>query len=154
MTVQFGKDYSSMKKLFISITLAVIACLCMFSFTSCVESMIQDKEKAFINDFFAAISDENYSEAETFLHPERPADLETFFLNVEDKTDIDFQNGIEIEKYTGVSSAKYDSTVNGSTCEITLRANVGNEKVTFIIEIVNNDNGYGIYNLDVESKKP
>ena len=138
-----------MKSLFRSILLVSIACLCVFSFASCGNGIKGDEAKAFINDFFAAIAAEDYDKAESLLHPERPADLEAFLLNVEKERNVDFQAGIEIEKYTGFSAALYDTTVGGSTYELTMRTNVGDNKVTFTIEIVKNENGYGIYNLDI-----
>ena len=140
-----------MKSLFRNILLVSIACLCIFSLVSCGNGIKGDEAKAFINDFFAAIVAEDYDKAESFLHPERPADLETFLLNVETNENVDFQAGIEIEKYTGVSSSLYDSTVDGSRYELTMRTKVGNKKVTFTIEIVKNENGYGIYNLDLDT---
>ena len=70
---------------------------------------------------------------------------------VEKEKDVDFQAGIEIEKYTVFSSSLYDSTVDGSTYELTMRTKVGDKKVIFTIEIVNNENGYGIYNLDLDT---
>ena len=93
--------------------------------------------------------DEDYSKAEALLHPERPAELENFFLSIEEEKSIDFQEGIEIKKYTGFSSSYYDSTVDGSTYELTMETTVGAKTVEFTIEIVKNENGYGIYNLDL-----
>ena len=127
------------------------AFLFVCSFTSCGNGIKGDEAKAFINDFFAAIVTEDYDKAESFLHPDRPADLETFLLDVEKEKDVDFQAGIEIEKYTGFSSSMYDSTVNGSTYELTMRTKVGDKTVKFKIEIVKNETGYGIYNLDLEA---
>ena len=140
-----------MKGLFRNILLVSIACLCVFSFVSCGNGIKGDEAKAFINDFFVAIVSEDYDKAESFLHPERPADLETFLLNVEKDENVDFQAGIEVERYTGFSSALFDSTVNGSTYELTVLTKVGDKKVIFTIEIVNNKNGYGIYNLDLDT---
>ena len=140
-----------MKGLFRNILLVSIACLCVFSFVSCGNGIKGDEAKAFINDFFVAIVSEDYDKAESFLHPERPADLETFLLHVEKEENVDFQAGIEIEKYTGFSSSLYDSTIDGSTYELTMRTKVGDKKVIFTIEIVNNENGYGIYNLDLDT---
>ena len=94
-----------MKSLFKNILLVSIACLCVFSFVSCGNGIKGDEAKAFINDFFVAIVAEDYDKAESFLHSERPADLETFLLNVEKEENVDFQAGIEIEKYTGFSSS-------------------------------------------------
>ena len=140
-----------MKQQFRRILIILVACLCAFSFASCGNGIKGDEAKAFINDFFAAIVAEDYDKAESFLHPERPADLETFLLNVEKEENIDFQAGIETEKYTGFSSSLYDSTVDGSTYELTMRTKIGDKKVKFTIEIVNNKNGYGIYNLDLDT---
>ena len=140
-----------MKHFFRRILMILVTCLCIFSFASCGKGIRGDEAKAFINDFFAAVVAEDYDKAESFLHPERPADLETFLLNVETEENVDFQAGIEIEKYTGVSASLYDSTVDGSRYELTMRTKVGDQKVTFTIEIVKNDNGYGIYNLDIDT---
>ena len=143
-----------MKSIFSKTLVILLACICAFSLISCVngaKGINGDEAKAFISDFFAEIVAENYVEAESYLHPERPADLETFLLGIEEEESIDFQAGIEIEKYTGFKSSFYDSSVGGSTYELTIRTKVGDEKVSFTIEIVNNENGYGIYNLDIDT---
>ena len=140
-----------MKHVFKKILAITITCVFVCSLASCGNGIKGEEAKAFINDFFVAIVSEDYDKAESFLHPERPADLETFLLNVEKEENVDFQAGIEIEKYTGFSSSLYDSTVDGSTYELTMRTKVGDKKVIFTIEIVNNENGYGIYNLDLDT---
>ena len=140
-----------MKHLFKKLLAITVACLCVCSLASCGNGIKGDEAKALINDFFAAIVAEDYDKAESFLHPERPADLEAFLLNVEQEENVDFQAGIEIEKYTGFSSSMYDSTVNGSTYELTMRTKVGDKAIKFTIEIVKNENGYGIYNLDLDT---
>ena len=139
-----------MKHLFKKLLAIAVACLCVCSLASCGNGIKGDEAKALINDFFVAIVAEDYDKAESFLHPERPADLEAFLLNVEQEENVDFQAGIEIEKYTGFSSSMYDSTVNGSTYELTMRTKVGDKAIKFTIEIVKNENGYGIYNLDLD----
>ncbi|MBE6598960.1 MAG: hypothetical protein E7638_05915 [Ruminococcaceae bacterium] len=133
------------------LTALIICCTCLASFASCSGGIDGDRAKAFINDFFAAIVEEDYQKAETFLHPERPCDLKTFFISVEEETSLDFQAGIIIERYKGLSAAYYDSTVGGSTYELTMKTNVGESTVDFTIEIVQNQNGYGIYNLDIDT---
>lgn len=140
-----------MKRVFRNILLAMVCCFCILSLASCSGGIKGDDAKAFIDDFFAVIVAEDYDNAETFLHPERPADLETFLLGVEEDQNIDFQAGIEIEKYIGFSSSLYDSTVGGSRYELTMRTKVGDKEVKFIIEIVKNESGYGIYNLNLDT---
>ena len=140
-----------MSKLFRNVMISVAFCLCIFSLVSCGMGINGGEAKEFIRDFFDAVVAEDYEKAEEFLHPDRPADLELFFLSIEEEEDLDFQEGIEIEKYTGFSSSLYDSTVGGSTYELTMRAKVGERDVVFTIEIVQNDNGYGIYNFDLNA---
>lgn len=140
-----------MKHLFKKLLAITIACLFVFSLSSCGNGIKGDEAKAFINDFFSAVVAEDYDKAEEFLHPDRPADLETFFLNIEKKETVDFQAGIVIEKYTGFSTSLYDSTVDGSRYELTMRTKVGDKTVDFTIELVKNATGYGIYNLDLDT---
>ena len=140
-----------MKRIFKQLLIFTLCLTCLFSFASCSGGIKGDEAKAFIRDFFDAIVAEDYAQAETFLHPERPGDLEAFFLNIEEEETIDFQAGITVERYTGISAAYYDSSVAGSTYELTMRTKVGEKTVKFTIEIVKNENGYGIYNLDVDT---
>lgn len=140
-----------MKRIFRMIVAIMIACLFVSSLVSCGNGIKGDDAKVFINDFFAAIVAEDYDKAEGFLHPERPADLEPFLQNVEKQANVDFQAGIVIEKYTGFSSSLYDSSVDGSTYELIMRAKVGDKQVRFTIEIVKNEIGYGIYNFDIDT---
>ena len=129
----------------------IICCLSILMFSSCSGGIDKNKAKNFINDFFDEVVAENYENAETFLHPERPGDLRSYFLNIENNTDLDFQNGIQIERYTGYSSTYYDSTVGGSTLELNIRVRIGDNTADFTIEIVQNKAGYGIYNLNIDT---
>lgn len=140
-----------MKKALRILSVLMIVCLCALPLSACEGGIKGDEAKAFINDFFAAIVAEDYETAEGMLHPQRPADLKAFLQTVEEKEGVDFQNGIEIERYTGFSSSYYDSTVDGSTYELTMRTKVGEKTVRFVVEIVKNDAGYGIYNLNIDT---
>ena len=140
-----------MKKMLKNTIFTIVLCLCIFLLTACKGGIKGSEAKAYINDFVIAVADEDYSKAETMLHPERPADLENFFVNIEKEKNIDFQEGIEIKRYTGFYSALYDSTIKGSSYELTMRTLVGEKPVEFTIEIVKNEAGYGIYNLDLNT---
>lgn len=140
-----------MKKLLRNIVFCIVLSVCILLFSSCSGGIKGSEAKAHINEFFAAIVDEDYSNAENLLHPERPADLNEFFASIEEAEGIDFQEGIEIERYTGFSSALYDSTVKGSTYELTMNTTIGEKKVEFTIEIVKNEAGFGIYNFDLNA---
>ena len=132
-------------------SLLVILCLaCMLSLLACSGGIKGEDAKATINAFFDAIAQEDYTAAEALLHPDRPADLEAYLTTVEADSGIDFQAGIVIEDYTGVSISYYDSTVDGSTYELRMQTMVGTEEVDITIEVVKNDAGYGIYNLTID----
>ena len=122
----------------------------LFSLVSCSGGIDTDEAKAFIGDFFEAVADGDYEKAETFLHPERSSDLDMFFSAVESSEGLDFQEGIVIEKYVGFSYTYYSTVIGGSAYELTMETKVGEREVGFVIEIVQNDNGYGIYHLDIE----
>lgn len=121
----------------------------VIALSACSGGISGDEAKSFINDFFETVETGDYTAAEAFLHPERPADLQAFLEGIEQEKNIDFST-IEIEKYTGIKSAVYDSTVDGSTYSLKMKLSVSGQTVNTEIEIVKNDNGYGIYNLDID----
>ena len=55
------------------------------------------------------------------------------------------------EKYVGFSYTYYSTVIGGSAYELTMETKVGEREVGFVIEIVQNENGYGIYHLDIET---
>ena len=136
-----------MKKLLRNILFCVALSACVFLLASCGGGIKGADAKAHIQEFFAAIGSEDYSKANSLLHPERPADLKSFFESIEAAKSIDFQEGIQIKRYTGFSSAVYDGTVKGATYALTMQVTVGNKNTEFTIEIVRNDAGFGIYNI-------
>ena len=131
--------------------LAMLVCVCAAILPSCKGGIDRDEAKEVINEFFSCIVAEDFEGAQGYLHPERPAELKPFLESVEADTGVDFQEGIIIERYSNFSSAYYDSSVGGSTYELTMITSVGESKVKFTIELVQNDNGYGIYNLDIDT---
>ncbi len=140
-----------MKKLFKG-TVLFIACLALIlSLASCGKGVNASEAKVFIGEFLDAVEAEDYQKAETYLHPDVTQDLEEYLSTVESNKNIDFQAGIEIEKYTGFSSSLYHSKVNGARYETTFKASVGDATVTFTVEVVQNDNGYGIYNINIDT---
>jgi hypothetical protein len=119
--------------------------------SSCGGGIKGDEAKQWVRDFLVAIEEEDYESAESYLHPERPADMEEWFLFVEEEKELDFQKGIEIQYEEFVSSAYYDSTVSGSTYELGIEARVGEKTVYILIELVKNENGFGIYNFQLNT---
>ena len=134
-----------------SILVFIICFSWIFLLASCGEGINRDEADIFIENFLEAVAAKDYDNAEQFLHPERPADLESFFVNIEMNEGVDFGEGIEIKKRTAFSSSYYDSTVGGSRYQPTLSVKIGENTAEMIIEIVKNEKGYGIYNLDINT---
>ncbi len=127
-------------------TLALLLC---FSLVGCGSAIKGDEAKAHVEDFLAQVEKGDYAAAAEYLHPDRPADPEAFFTGLEADWDVDFQSGIEIVRYTGFSSATYDSTVGGAAYTLKFDAKVSGKPLAMEIELVRNDEGFGIYNLDI-----
>ena len=132
--------------------ISVVLCLSLFTvlLSSCSGGINSDEAKSHINSFLAEIETGDYQAASTYLHVDRPANLELFFEGIEKDKGIEFQQIITVKKYTGVSSSYYDSTVGGSTYSLDMVIVVGDDELKLSVEIVKNDNGFGIYNLDID----
>ncbi len=127
----------------------ILAFMIVFSFSACSGGISGDEAKAHINEFLEKVEGEDYAAAEEFLHPERPANLQEFFEALENEKNVDFSS-INIEKYTGFKSSWYKSSVGGSSYISTMNVSVSEKIIQMEIEIVKNDNGYGIYSLDID----
>ena len=93
---------------------------------------------------------EDYTSAEVFLHPDHPAGLQAYFEGIEQAQNLDF-SGTEIEEYTDFRAADYDIRVGGASDRLTVKLSVSGQTVVVKIRVVNNANGYGIYDLDIPS---
>ncbi len=122
----------------------------LITLTSCIKS---DDTKTTISGFLAAVENEEYAIAVTKFHPERKPDLESFFVAIENDKGVDFQEGISIKRYTGFESSAYNSDVDGSLYSTTAEIKIGTVEGTFSVEIVDNDAGYGIYNITIDIDK-
>lgn len=136
----------TIKKILITL---VICCFCISLLASCSGGIDTDEAKVLVKDFLAAIAVEDYEKAETLLHPELDIDLKDSFGKIENAKNIDFQQGVIIERYTGFNYTYYSTSIGGSSYEMTMQAKVGNTSVEIVVAVIKNDNGYGIYSLTV-----
>ncbi len=120
--------------------------LLVLGLTSCISG---DIAQGTIESFVEAVESGDYDTAKTYLHPDRPVDLATYFERIESEKNVDFSSGFEIVKYTGVKSSYHDSSVDGSTYETTARVKIGDTEAELTVEIVENGSGYGIYNFEL-----
>ena len=133
-----------MKKVLI---LAVALILC-FALIGCGKET--DKAKETAEGFLSSIASGDFENAKTYLHPDRAINIEKYFNDYEAWSGVDFQKGIKVKKYTEYSYSVYDSDVNGSEYELEIRISVGGKTLEINIDVVRNDNGYGIYEIDLD----
>jgi hypothetical protein len=117
--------------------------------SACSGGISGDDAKSFVNDFLSTVADGDYAKAESFLHPDRPADLQNFFESIEKEKNVDFSI-IKFERYTGFESSVYNSAVDGSMYSIEMDISVSDRAADLEVELVRNDNGYGIYEIDID----
>ena len=135
-------------KRFTFILLVLVFATFMFGCTENKVSRGEAKEQ--VNLLIDAISNGNFEEAEKLLHPSEQVDLEAYFNEAEKEYGVDFQSGIELVKYTNFSSSLYDSEVQGGDYELDAIIKVGTKRLELTVEVVRNDLGFGIYEIDID----
>lgn len=139
-----------MKKLFKRGVLLCLLLVAALLLASCSGGIDTDKAKADARDFLTLVENGNYTGAATYLHPDRAGDLAAYFTRVEEREHVDFSAGIEILSESGVSYAYYDSDIEGSTYELDLDVRIGGVRAEIEIKFVENDRGYGVYNIEID----
>lgn len=120
-------------------------------FVSCSGGIDKDSAKLFIGDFLEVVSSGDFETAESYLHPDCLIDLEKVLDRMENEENVDFQEGITVERYVGFSSSYYDSSVDGSRYALTMKVLVGYKAMTVTVTVAQNGNGYGIWAFETGS---
>ena len=103
-------------------------------------------------DFAEELSEEDFAEAIEYLHPDCNMSLSAFssFINSkEESLGVDFSQGVTLEGRVSMRNALHDSDYGGSVYEFEYRASIGEKSVYALFVIVDNEQGYGIYNFDL-----
>lgn len=134
-------------KVIISVILVLVLSL---SLISCGDRVKKNEAKETAEAFLSAIAGGDFESAKSYLHPEKPLDLQKYFDAIEGRVGVDFQAGIELKRYTEYSSSVYESEVDGSEYDLEANIIVDGVAFEFSVEIVRNDLGYGIYSFEVD----
>jgi hypothetical protein len=134
-------------KVIISVILVLVLSL---SLISCGDRVKKNEAKETAEAFLSAIAGGDFESAKSYLHPEKPLDLQKYFDAIEGRVGVDFQAGIELKRYTDYSSSVYESEVDGSEYDLEANIIVDGVAFEFSVEIVRNDLGYGIYSFEVD----
>ena len=133
--------------------LPIMLLLLVAALVSCENAISSDEAKVLTGDMFECIEKELYEDAASRMHPSRKADADTlrsYIEELEQDTGADFSDGIEIEYQSGFSSALYDSEVKGSRYGIDYVVKVGEYTFDVEIDVVRNDDGFGIYDIEFD----
>ena len=133
--------------------LSVLAALFLLlaSLTACSGGVTREETKTAMDALLTALDNENYAEAAALYHPDAAMSenlLAAFAEQVKTKVGIDLTEGAVVEKITGMSSSYYDSTVDGSRYALTARIKAGDKTADLTVEVIRNDRGYGIFQVE------
>ena len=133
--------------------LSVLAALFLLlaSLTACSGGVTREETKTAMDALLTALDNENYAEAAALYHPDAAMSenlLAAFAEQVKTKVGIDLTEGAVVEKITGMSSSYYDSNVDGSRYALTARIKAGDKTASLTVEVIRNDRGYGIFQVE------
>ncbi len=138
-----------MRSLLRKCVVAAVLMSVVLMLTACISS---DEAKALASDFALCISEGRYDDASALMHPDAESSSERIIWFINDckaKMGIDFSEGFEITEYTGFSNSFYDSSIGGSFHELEMKATVGETEVYYLIQVIDNKAGYGIYHIEI-----
>lgn len=134
-------------RVFLCVLLVLVLSL---SLISCENRVTKDEAKEQVNKLLDAVVDERFDDAKSLLHPKRAFDVQDLFERAEAEYNVDFQDSIELERYTGFSSAVYSSEVDGSSYELEMDIVVSGKALELTVEVVRNNSGFGIYDIEID----
>lgn len=136
-----------MKKVFCIVLLLLLMTSLL---AGCQGGVDREKAHADVAAFFEKIADGDYAAAEAYLHPANALDLEKYFDTLENEIEgLDFQAGLAVKNGSNFSWSYYDSKVSGSQYTSDYVLTVGEISLDVSVQIVQNDDGYGIYSLTI-----
>ena len=138
-----------MRKLFI------IALFIFSIFTSvgcgCADKTKQIKKE--VTEVFEFVKNDEFVKTEEYFHPDALFAYRKLIADVEliEKLyKIDFSDGLKIVRTQGFEIVGYTSEYKGSSYEMNYIVSVGERKFEMEVLVVDNDNGYGIYEIDFD----
>jgi hypothetical protein len=140
-----------MKRVVSIFVLLAVLLTAVMSLTACAGAVTREETQAASEALFAALSKEDYEAAATLFHPDTATtadNIAAFCEQLHSQTGLDFSEGATIERYTGMSTS---ASIGSSHYELTMKVKVGETTATFRVEVIRNDNGFGIANLHCDS---
>ena len=104
-----------------------------------------DLAKEYAKQLILAVANDDFETARQYLHPDRAGtyDLERCFEYIENEYEVDFSNGVIINKHKKAET-KIGFDVEYRFCYV---ITVENKELELYFLAIRNDNGFGIYNI-------
>lgn len=146
-----------MKLKIVAVILVLAACVMCFS--GCITGT---EAKDFVDDFFAVVENGfynysgsyydygySYGSISSYMHPNSEMDIIEFFNEIEYEEGVNFQNGIEVLKYSATAYSSYDGQTDASSYRLTAKVRVDGVTMKFVIKVgEDGQNGpLGIYSI-------
>lgn len=140
-----------MKHILKKATALLLLLVLILSLSACANAIKGNEARDHVKNFFAEVAEGDFTEAKAYVHADQTKDLEDFFNSVEQSREVDFQDGIEIERVTGFNIMFYSSDVDGCKYELSMILTVSEKELPVTVTLVRNDNGFGIRNISFEA---
>ena len=137
----------------IILTICICFSVCMTLLMINFISKIKDS-RDFAKDFCSYIVEDDIESAKEMLHQDgkiKQEELLEYILKIEKKYKMDFSNGIIFKKITDYSHTAFDGEYRGSVHIFTYQIVVNGLATYSSFTIVDNNNGYGIYNFSIHN---
>ena len=131
------------------LTALLLVCLLL---SSCGVSEREARDGA--ERFLLAVQNGDYETAAAQMHPTYRAsaeELREYLSAVEDSLGIRFADGMILSGYTSFQKDDHHPTVGGAYAVLEGTMDVGTAAVRFIVTVIRDGDGYGIFNIRFES---
>ena len=140
-----------------TIIILIIALFLSVCITLLIVNFIKkiNNSKEFAKEFCSYLVDDDIESAKKLLHPDgqiKQEELQNYIFKLEERNSIDFSNGLSFGKVIDYSHTYYDGAYNGSVHNFTYEIIIDGKTIETTFTIIDNHNGYGIYNFTISNK--
>jgi len=131
------------------ISLLTVLVLALSTLLGCSGGIPSERAEETVYGFLDALAVGDYTSAREYLHPHFSTDPEHIVSDTRDKLGIDLTDGIGERRINSREISVYASDVGGSRYTLGILAKCSGKRINLEITVVENEQGYGIYNVRV-----
>ena len=136
------------------VAISLLLSVLFFGGCSIFKSLWAEANKAnnFAEEFCFALAYDGIEKAKEYLHTDwisNNGKLEDYLYNFENENGIDFSNGVSIYRRFQQSATGYSSLYGGAIYQFGIMMVIGDKNINMSFTVVDNDDGYGIYDFGI-----